>query len=65
MKLNTAINLLQGEAKFLGWPLLETLEDIKKHGRMVYGEKTMEAYRTFLIEGHKFFEAAEYFVEVE
>ena len=59
MKLNTAINLLQGEAKFLGWPLLETLEDIKKHGRMVYGEKTMEAYMTFLVQGQKFFAEVE------
>jgi hypothetical protein len=59
MKLMTAINLLQGEADFLGQPLLETLEDIKKHGRMVYGEKTMEAYTTFLVQGQKFFAEVE------
>lgn len=55
MELTTAINQIQKEATFLGLPFLETLEDIKKHGRMVYSQRTMEAYTAFLVEGYKFF----------
>lgn len=55
MELTTAINQIQKEADFLGLPFLETLEDIKKHGRMVYSQKTMQAYTAFLVEGYKFF----------
>jgi len=44
MQIATAIKHLQKEAEFLGMPLLETLQDIKQHGRMLYSESTMEAF---------------------
>jgi len=59
MQLTTAINQIQKEADFLGLPFLETLEDIKKHGRIQYSQRTMEAYTAFLVEGYKFFGSVE------
>jgi hypothetical protein len=35
--------------------LLEVLQDIQKHGKMLYCEKTMEAYRVFTAEGARMF----------
>jgi len=35
--------------------LLELLQDIQKHGRMVYSEKTVEACQVFMTEGAKMF----------
>jgi len=47
MQLNTAIKILEKEAEFLGLGFLETLEDIQRHGRMVYSEQTMTAFCEF------------------
>jgi hypothetical protein len=55
MKITTAFNVIQKEANFLGMPMLETLEDIKKHGRMVYSEKTMEAFNVIFKAGQSMF----------
>jgi hypothetical protein len=55
MQITTAINVIQKEADFLGMPILETLEDIKKHGRMVYSEKTMEAFNVIFEAGQAMF----------
>jgi hypothetical protein len=55
MQITTAINVIQKEADFLGMPMLETLEDIKKHGRMVYSEKTMEAFNVIFEAGQSMF----------
>jgi hypothetical protein len=55
MQITTAINVIQKEADFLGMPILETLEDIKKHGRMVYSEKTMEAFNVIFEAGQSMF----------
>jgi hypothetical protein len=35
--------------------LLETLQDIQKHGRMLYGENTMEAFVVFMQLGQEMF----------
>ena len=55
MKITTAINILEKERNFLGIGFLEVLQDIQKHGRMVYSEKTMEAFSVFMDEGAKLF----------
>ena len=55
MKLTTAIAQLKKEQEFLGLGLLELLQDIQKHGQMIYSEKTMEAYRAFMAEGAEMF----------
>jgi hypothetical protein len=55
MQITTAIKVIQKEADFLGMPMLETLEDIKKHGRMVYSEKTMEAFNVIFEAGQSMF----------
>ena len=55
MKIETAITQLKKEQEFLGLGLLELLQDIQKDGRMVYSEKTMQAYQVFMGEGVKMF----------
>ena len=55
MKITTAISILEKERSFLGIGFLEVLQDIQKHGRMVYSEKTMEAFSVFMDEGAKLF----------
>jgi hypothetical protein len=55
MHITTAIAQLQKEADFLGLDLLETLQDIQKEGSMVYGNKTMQAYRLFMAQGFELF----------
>ena len=55
MQIATAIKHLQKEAEFLGMPLLETLQDIKQHGRMLYSESTMEAFVVFMQQGQALF----------
>jgi hypothetical protein len=35
--------------------LLETLQDIKQHGRMLYSESTMEAFVVFMQQGQSLF----------
>jgi len=44
MKLETAIEQLKKEAEFVGWTAPDIVRDIAKHGRMMYSERTMEAY---------------------
>ena len=55
MQIATAIKQIQKEADFMGISLLEVLQDIKQHGKMLYCEKTMEAYRVFTTEGARMF----------
>jgi hypothetical protein len=55
MNITTAINQLQKEADFLGLPFLETLQDIKKYGRMAYSQRTMEAFDVFFNAGQSMF----------
>ena len=50
MKITTAIAQLEKERQFLGIGFLEVLQDIQKHGRMVYSEKTMQAFGVFMDE---------------
>jgi len=45
MKLATAIKQIQKEAAFIGWTAPDIVRDIAKHGRMLYSERTMQAYR--------------------
>jgi hypothetical protein len=59
MKIATAINQLNKERTFLGLGLLELLQDIQKHGRMIYSERTMDAYHVFMAEGAKLFSNTE------
>jgi hypothetical protein len=55
MKIETAIKVLEQERKFLGMGFLEVLQDIQKHGKMIYSERTVEAYERFMIDGRKLF----------
>jgi hypothetical protein len=45
MKLETAIKQINKEAAFIGWSGPAIIKDIAKHGRMLYSERTMEAFR--------------------
>jgi hypothetical protein len=45
MKLATAIKQINKEAAFIGWTAADIVRDIARHGRMLYSERTMEAYR--------------------
>ena len=55
MQITTAIKQIQKEADFMGMGLLETLQDIKQHGRMMYSERTMEAFVVFVQQGQELF----------
>jgi hypothetical protein len=55
MQITTAIKQIQKEAEFQGMGLLETLQDIQKHGRMMYSERTMEAFVVFMQQGQELF----------
>ena len=55
MKLQTAIAQLNKECEFMGIGLLEVLQDIQKNGKMLYCQKTMEAYQVFMVEGARMF----------
>ena len=55
MQITTAIKQIQKEAEFQGMGLLETLQDIKQHGRMMYSERTMEAFVVFMQQGQVLF----------
>ncbi len=51
MKIETAINQIQKECDFMGLGFVAVLKDIQKHGKMLYCEKTMEAYQTVISTG--------------
>ena len=55
MQITTAIAQLNKEQEFLGLGFLELLQDIQKNGAMVYSEKTMTAFRVFMLQGSKMF----------
>jgi len=55
MKIETAIKVLEQERQFLGMGFLEVLQDIQKHGKMIYSEKVVQAYERFMIDGRKMF----------
>ena len=55
MHIVTAVNQIHKEAEFQGMGLLETLQDIQKHGRMMYSERTMEAFVVFMQQGQELF----------
>ncbi len=55
MKIETAIGILEKERQFLGMGFLELLQDIQKHGKMIYSEKTMQAFERFMIDGRRMF----------
>ena len=55
MQIATAIKQIQKEADFQGMSLLETLQDIKQHGRMIYSERTMQALVVFMQQGQELF----------
>jgi hypothetical protein len=55
MKITTAITQLNKEADFMGISLLEVLQDIKRHGKMLYCEKTMAAFVVFMQQGQELF----------
>jgi hypothetical protein len=55
MQITTAIKQIQKEADFMGMGLLEVLQDIQKHGKMLYCEKTMEAFAVFVQQGQELF----------
>ena len=55
MQIATAVRQIQKEADFQGMGLLEVLQDIKQHGRMIYSERTMEAFVVFVQQGQELF----------
>jgi hypothetical protein len=55
MQITTAVKQIQKEADFQGMGLLEVLQDIKQHGRMMYSERTMEAFVVFVQQGQELF----------
>ena len=55
MKMQTAINQIQKECDFMGLSFVEVLEDIQKHGKMLYCEKTMAAFVVFMQQGQELF----------
>jgi len=55
MQIATAVRQIQKEADFQGMGLLEVLQDIKQHGRMIYSERTMEAFVVFVQQGQEMF----------
>ena len=55
MQITTAIKQIQKEADFQGMGLLETLQDIKQNGRMMYSERTMEAFVVFMQQAQEMF----------
>ncbi len=57
MKMQTAIKQIQKESDFQGLTFVEVLEDIQKYGRMLYSEKTMDAYQTVIFNGQFFNES--------
>jgi hypothetical protein len=57
MKMQTAINQIQKECDFQGLGFVEVLKDIQKYGRMLYSEKTMNAYQTVISNGQFFNES--------
>ena len=57
MKMQTAIKQIQKEADFQGLTFVEVLEDIQKYGKMLYSEKTMDAYQTVISNGQFFNES--------
>ena len=56
MKIETAIGIMNKEREFLGLGFLELLQDIQNEGKMVYSQKTMEAFERFMVDGRKMFE---------
>ena len=44
MKLETAIKQINKEAAFVGWTGPDIVRDIARHGRMLYSERTMQAF---------------------
>ena len=57
MKMQTAIKQIQKEADFQGLTFIKVLEDIQEYGRMLYSEKTMDAYQTVITNGQFFNES--------
>ena len=55
MQIATAIAQLNKEQEFLGMGFLELLQDIQQNGAMVYSEKTMAAFRVFMVQCSKMF----------
>jgi hypothetical protein len=45
MKLETAIKQIHKEAAFVGWSVPDIIKDIGLHGKMIYPERTVEAYK--------------------
>ena len=57
MKMQTAINQIHKECDFMRLSFVQVLEDIQKHGKMLYCEKTMDAYQTVISNGQFFNES--------
>lgn len=58
MNITQAINQIQEVADLYGWPFLEALEDISKHGRNVYSHEDMEAFQIVMRAGANMFAPA-------
>jgi hypothetical protein len=60
MQIATAIKQIQKEADFQGIGLLETVQDIKQHGRMMYSERTMQEFVVFMQQAKELFEPVDH-----
>lgn len=49
MKLETAIKQLHKESNFLGLSIDVLLKDIARHRKMLYSDRTIEAYDTYTV----------------
>jgi hypothetical protein len=45
MKLETAFNIIQKEALFLGMSVVELMKDVQKPGQMAYSQKVEQAVK--------------------
>ena len=48
MQRSTAMTQLQKECVFLGIDFFELIKDIQVNGRLVYSQKTVEAFHTYM-----------------
>ena len=50
MKTQTAMNVIQKEARFLGMGIVDLMKDVKKQGKMIYSDTVIEAVKVIINE---------------
>jgi hypothetical protein len=54
MRVSTAISQIKKEAEFLGLSFEDTLKEIEKLGGMVFSERSMMAYMSYINQASEF-----------